>query len=108
MSVIFECRDFRGRLIRLGLGSWRHILAKRPWFHEHQSKIRKTIEEPDLVLEGEFGELLAIKWFKELLGGTYLVVAYKPLNREGFIITAYPTKKVERIEKRRRVIWRKP
>ncbi len=61
-----------------------------------------------MVLEGRLGELLTIRWFKDLLGGAYLVVVYRPLNREGFIITAYPTKDVEKLEKRRRVVWRKP
>ena len=108
MSIVFECRDFEGRRVRLGLNGWRHILAKRPWLHEHRSKIMEAVEEPDLVLEGGFGELLAIKWFEDLLDGIYLVVVYRPLNGEGFIITAYPTKKVERLRRRRRLVWRKP
>ena len=107
-GAVLETYDFRGRRVRLGQGSWRHILTKRPWLHEHLPKIAKTLEEPEIVLEGRLGELLAIRWFRDLLGGAYLVVVYRPLNRKGFIITAYPTKDVGRLEKRRKVVWRKP
>ncbi|MDJ0271826.1 MAG: hypothetical protein QXN23_03795 [Candidatus Caldarchaeum sp.] len=108
MSIVFECRDFEGRRVILWLNSWRHILAKRPWVYEHRAKIIEAVEKPDMVLEGKLGELLAVKWFKGLLDGVYLVVVYRTLNGEGFIITAYPTKKMERLRNRRRLVWKRP
>jgi len=36
-----------------------------------------------------------------------LVVVYRPLDKEGFIITAYPTKDVDRLYRRRRIVWRR-
>lgn len=95
--VVLEARDFLGRRVRLGLGSWRHILAKRPWFHEHQTKIAEALGEPEMVLEDHLGELLAIRRFRDLLGRAYPIVIYRPLNREGFIITAYPHKRCKEV-----------
>lgn len=108
MNVMAEFRDFLGRRVKLEVEAWRHILAKRPWLHGHLPEIQRALKEPELVLEGTLGELLAVRWSERVLGGMNLVVVYKPLNEEAYIITAYPTTELVRLEKRRKVIWRRP
>ena len=105
--MIFECRDYSGRLVRLSEKTLAHILAKRPWMVNHLEALREALESPEAVLEGARGELLSFKWFDEILGGAFLAVVYRPLDREGFIITAYPTKAVNKLYRRRRIVWRR-
>ncbi|MFN9240226.1 MAG: hypothetical protein ACK6DE_10100, partial [Pseudanabaena sp.] len=71
-----------------------------------QSETLQAIENPDKILEGNNGELLAVK----LLGDNkYLVTIYKEEEEEdGFIITAYLTKRINSLNKRKEVWSRSP
>ncbi len=61
-----------------------------------------TIEDPDFIVKGWTDEILAVRKIND----KYLVAVYKELENDGFIITAFITKKVDKIL-RRGVIWRK-
>lgn len=74
---------------------------------EMVSYILETIEEPDLIMKGDFGELIAGKIYDKtpVSINKYLVVVYKESDSEsGFIITAYYTSK---LNKSRDVIWKR-
>jgi len=73
---------------------------------QHLDKIERAVEEPETILRGTRGEFMAIKRFQDLLGGSSLVVIYRAKDDKGLIITAFPTKKVERLQRSREVIWR--
>ncbi|MGB5768866.1 MAG: hypothetical protein WBM32_03200 [Crocosphaera sp.] len=64
-------------------------------------EVLTTIENPDKILEGNQNELLAIK---EIITGKYLVVVYRELLNDGFIITAYLTRRLRSLAKRKQ-LW---
>lgn len=70
-----------------------------------KEKVVETISNPDLVLQGDFGVLLAVRLYpKTPLTKKYLVVAYKAiLTQDGFVLTAYFTSK---LSERRETIWK--
>ena len=105
-EFILKAQDNQGRSITLNLKQWEHIILKRPWMWQHLDKIKRAIEEPEMILKGSKDELMALKGFHELLGGSSLVVVYRAENKKGFIITAFPTKRVDRLYKSREVVWR--
>jgi hypothetical protein len=66
------------------------------------SDVLETIEDPDAIYEGESGELLATR---EVQTDKYLVVVYKEVSSEdGFIITAFLTRRPKQLERRSK-IW---
>ena len=88
--------------IRLPDERWLHITESHTELAGFYSDVLETIEDPDAVYEGESGELLAAK---KVQPGKYLVVIYKEVNRDdGFVITAFLTRKEKQLEKRSK-IW---
>ena len=72
---------------------------------DQEEKVLETISNPDLIQQGDFDELLAIKFFDNTpLTKKYLIVIYKEINEEdGFVITAYFTRKPL---ERRSIVWK--
>ena len=65
-------------------------------------EVLETIEEPEIIYEGQAGEYLAVR---EIETGKYIVVIYREVNKQdGFIITAFLTKRKKQLERRRR-LW---
>lgn len=94
------------RLIRLTDERIRHIIENHPEMKNCTSWILETIENPDLVLAGDFGELIATKLYAKtpVTHDKYLTVAYKETSKlDGFILTAYFSRS---INKTRRIIWK--
>ena len=90
-----------GTLIRLTQERWKHIINNHSELLDYKSEVLTTIENPDKILEGSQNELLAIK---EIIVGKYLVVVYRELLNDGFIITAYLTRRLRSLEKRKQ-LW---
>lgn len=90
-----------GILIRLPDERWAHITKRHEDLKNKQLEVLATISNPTRILSGDEGELLALK---ELEPGKWLVVAYRELIDDGFIITAYPTRKLSFL-KRRQQLW---
>lgn len=70
------------------------------------SWILEAIENPDFILEGDFGEFLAVKLHKKtpVTNDKYLIVVYKETSTiDGFILTAYFSRS---INKKRRIVWK--
>ncbi|HXI23429.1 MAG TPA: hypothetical protein VNG71_06105 [Pyrinomonadaceae bacterium] len=61
----------------------------------------KAIAEPIRVFAGTAGELLGVR---ELDLGKFIVVVYRELEGDGFVITAFLTRRMRSLE-RRRQIW---
>lgn len=56
------------------------------------SWILETIETPDLILAGDFGEFIAVRRYNKtpVTFDKYLTVVYKETSKlDGFILTAY-------------------
>lgn len=66
----------------------------------------EAVTDPDLIQEGDFGELIAIKFYEKTpLTSKYLVVIYKEvLDTDGFIISAYYATKPS---ERRKTVWKR-
>lgn len=78
-------------LIRLTDERWYHITTSHQEINPDESlKIMDVIENPQVILKGDTGELLAVK--KEPRKKLWIVVAYKEVgDKDGFILTAYLT-----------------
>jgi hypothetical protein len=90
--------------VRLTDERWKHIRSRHPEI-DHQARVLETVAEPEMVLKGDVGELLALRFYDQSpIGPKYLVVAYRELDpTDGFILTAYYT---GRPAHRREIIWK--
>ena len=90
--------------IRLTDERWEHIVIGHPELKELFTEVINTIREPLSVRLGNNDELLAIQ---ELEAGKYIVVVYREINtKDGFVITAFITKKIKQMQ-RRLQLWPK-
>jgi len=99
-------RSQNGIPIRLTVERWQHIVSRHPEMGLERERVLEALAEPDMIQQGDFGELLAIRFYSETpLTSKFLVVAYKEVSPDdGFILTAYLT---SRPSTRRVVIWKR-
>jgi hypothetical protein len=91
-----------GAWIRFPEERWQHILREHPELENMYEDVLTTIESPSRVLAGTGGELLAAR---EISPGKFLVVVYKELGSDdGFVITAFLTRRIGQLE-RRTTVW---
>jgi hypothetical protein len=64
-------------------------------------EVLETVSDPGLIVAGNAGELLALH---EQAPGRWLVVVYRELGSDGFVITAFLTSRIETLT-RRRQLW---
>lgn len=93
----------KNKKIRLTEERWKHIILMHPNLSTKQKKVLNTIRNPEGIIKGRKGELLAIS---KLSIGSYLVVIYKENGNDGFIITAYDTTDTKWLFKKE-LIWSK-
>lgn len=69
-----------------------------------QAEILDTIANPDLIQQGDSGELLAIRYYAVTpLTSKHLVAVYRELDpTDGLVLTAYLTRKPT---KKRSLVW---
>jgi hypothetical protein len=67
----------------------------------YRLEVAETVANPARVYAGQAGELLAVK---EVETGKWLVVVYRELVQDGFVITAFFTRRIASVERRQR-IW---
>lgn len=89
-------RSVGGVPIHLTRERWDHICRRHPELHGQQEKVLETLQRPAEVFHGDFGEKLAIRFYRRTpLTSKYLVVAYKELSKQdGFVVTAYFAKRL--------------
>jgi hypothetical protein len=93
-----------GIWIRLPEERWQHIVGEHPELEGLRQEVLLTVSEPHKILAGSRGELLAVK---EMGAGKFLIAVYKETGaNDGFIITAFLTRKIGQLEKRV-VVWPK-
>ncbi|MFQ5615307.1 MAG: hypothetical protein ACE5GO_02465 [Anaerolineales bacterium] len=85
---------------------WQHILRRHPEIRTLREQVLETVSEPDIIQQGDFDELLAIRFYTNTpLTSKFLVVAYKEVRPDdGFILTAYLAR---RPSSRRSIIWKR-
>ncbi len=87
--------------IRLTDERWAHITEEHDELAGLRQEVLQAVAEPERIVEGRAGELLALR---ELEKGKWLVVVYRELGDDGFIITAFLTRRLRSFEKRNQ-IW---
>ena len=104
--LLATCLSKNKVTIRLTEERWKHIIASHLEIDpKNFSTIINTVENPDLILKGDTGELLAVK--KKSRKKIWLVVPYKETNdNDGFVLTAYLTTDSDWLFQRE-VIWNK-
>ncbi len=98
-----ECTSVNGIKIRLTTERWFHISQNHPELAGYFFDILECVQHPQSVRLGSTGEMLAQK---ELAEGKILVVVYREeiSSADGFVITAFLTKRQSWLEKKR-VLW---
>ncbi len=89
-----------GVAIRLTDERWAHITEEHCELAGLRSEVVETVSQPERILLGGDGECLAIR---ELGAGKHLVVVYREQADDGFIITAFLTRRVRSLERRKQV-----
>ena len=76
--------------IRLTKERLEHIARRHPEI-EDEHRILETLNNPDLVQQGDAGTLLAIKKFDKspVTENKHLAVVYRESQEDGFVLTAY-------------------
>jgi hypothetical protein len=90
-----------GITIRLTDERWTHITEEHCELAGYRSTVVETVSHPDSILLGNDGELLAVR---EVEAGKHLVVVYREQSNDGFIITAFLTRRIRSLKKRRQ-LW---
>ncbi len=96
MTQIFEVKDKSGRKIHLSNEQWKHIVTEHANLSDKIEDIKDTLANPLTIRRSKFDEKVRFyyKFYKNL--SKYLLVSVKYLNGEGFVITAFYTRKLER------------
>lgn len=91
-----------GVSIRLPDERWQHIIERHGGLNDKQDFLLEAIADPERIIIGNDGALMAVK---EIEAGKVLVVVYKEETAEdGFVITAFPTRRINSLN-RRIQIW---
>ena len=89
--------------IRLSSERWEHISQNHPECAGYLYDILNTVQSPYTIYSGKQGECIAVKKFEN--ADKYLAVVYREVDKnDGFIITAFLTKRLKWLETRRK-IW---
>ncbi len=110
-NIIWTANSKFNKSIKLNRRTWEDKLLKQhPEFDlnpAYPDELRKTIEDPEFIVEGWKGEYLALRWC-ELApkSAKYLCAVYREFEKEGFLITAFFISRYGRLL-RRKILWRK-
>ncbi len=53
-----------GTLVRLTQERWQHITHRHPEMSDQLERVLETIADPDAILDGDSGELLAVRHYR--------------------------------------------
>jgi len=88
--------------IRLTEERWAHITEEHNEIAGYYFEVLEVVSDPEAIYKGKEGECIAVRPIKE---GKYLIVIYREISKEdGFIITAFITKRVKYLERRQK-LW---
>lgn len=64
--------------VRLTAERWRHITQRHPEMVDQRERVLETLTEPELIQQGDYGVLLAIRSYLQTpLTSKHLVVVYR-------------------------------
>ena len=91
-----------GVSIRLTAERWQHISQNHPEMAGYYYDILEAIEAPETVRSGTEGECIAERFSRQLQ--KRIIVVYRENENDGFVITAFTTKRTNWLAKRPQ-IW---
>jgi hypothetical protein len=100
MDNTFE-HSVTGLAVRLTAERWAHIVDTHCELAGLREELLETIARPDRVLAGVEEERLAVR---EIESGKWLVVVYRETVGDGFVITAFLTRRHRSLDKRQQ-LW---
>lgn len=87
-----------GTPIRLTDERWQHIVGAHPEMSGRRTEVVQTITEADGVVLGSDGAHIA---FRIMEAGKAIVVVYREMHRhDGFVITAFTTRRLAALARR--------
>ena len=90
--------------VRLTKERWFHITEGHPEMAGHFYDVLETVESPEIIYEGSLRERIAVK---QLAKKKFIIVVYKEVNKkDGFVITAFFSRKTNYLSKRK-IVWEK-
>jgi hypothetical protein len=91
-----------GVTIRLPDERWQHIIEEHGELEGLRADVLLTVEQADRVLAGSVGELFAVRMIEPAKA---MVVVYREISADdGFIITAFVTRRLRTLEQREQ-LW---
>lgn len=90
-----------GTSIRLPVERWAHIVEEHPEMEGMRADVLETVRDPQRIVQGGAGELIAVRMVEE---NKWLVAVYRELDDDGFVITAFLTRRARWFQ-RRVQIW---
>jgi hypothetical protein len=87
--------------IRLSDERWAHITEEHGELAGLRQEVMEAIAQPERVMAGGAGELLALRQTEP---GKWLVAVYREFKDDGFVITAFLTRRRAALE-RRKQLW---
>jgi len=101
--LLYKVLSRRGIPIRLTDERWAHITEEHCELAGLRLEILETVANPSRILAGYKDELLAVR---EVSPGKHLVVVYREMGSDGFIVTAFLTTRSKSLDRRVQV-WPK-
>jgi hypothetical protein len=101
--LLYKVLSKRGILTRLTDERWAHITEEHCELAGLRLEVLETIANPSRILAGHRDELLALR---EVSPGKHLVVVYRELENDGFVVTAFLTTRTKSLDRRVQV-WPK-
>jgi len=98
---MIEVQSKNGVPIRLTDERWAHIVEEHNELAGWQTHVLEAVSAPERILKGGAGELLAVR---ESETGKFMVVVYREFEEDGFIITAFLTRRMRWFD-RREQLW---
>jgi len=92
MVNIFEVRTKDGKIIRLAERQWLHIKQRHPEMPNRLDDIEDAITNPTARIQHSEGVTKFYKFMKD--ENKYIMAAVKILNGDGFVVTAYKTRRI--------------
>lgn len=93
-----------GISIRLTEERWLHIVDEHAELLELRAEVLRTVAEPERIVAGSAGELMALR---TRLDQKVLVAIYREVADDGFVITAFLTRRLTSLN-RRTQLWPSP
>ncbi|MBW8874791.1 MAG: hypothetical protein JF614_07480 [Acidobacteria bacterium] len=87
--------------IRLTAERWLHVVENHDEVAGYYDEVLETVASPDIIVPGYKGSLIAVRSYGRQ---RHLCVVYRKVSRtDGFIITAYFSRTIDR----RKAIWKR-